>query len=428
MLPPEYDFVAVGGGAAGFFGAIAFAARVPGARVGILEKTSTVLGKVKISGGGRCNVTHACFDAKRLTSHYPRGGRNLIGPFHRFGPRETMEWFEERGVVLKTESDGRVFPVTDDSQTVIDCLLTATRRHGVEVRHHSEVEALRQGEGRWLLDLGDGTTVSSRRVLLATGGTRNNAGVRLAGRLGHEMAPAVPSLFTFKIPDRRLEGLSGIAVENVVVSLEGSKLRSEGPCLITHWGLSGPAVLKLSAWCARELAERDYRFDIRIHWGGAIPPERLETMLVEARESAPKRLVRNGLPGLSGSALPARLWQRLVEAAGIPAGVTWSNLTRDARQRLAAELTAGRFQVCGQSLNKDEFVTAGGVALKEIDFKTMESRRCPGLYCAGEVMDIDGVTGGFNFQSAWTTGWIAGESAAAAATAESESEEVLKHE
>lgn len=411
MSLSEYDFVAIGGGAAGFFGAIAYAEKSPGARVCILEKTSTVLGKVKISGGGRCNVTHACFDEKRLTSHYPRGERNLIGPFHRFGPRETMDWFEARGVTLKTESDGRVFPVTDDSQTVIDGLMSATRQAGIEVRYHSEVYRLCPSEGRWLLDLQDGSTVTSRQVLLATGGTRNNAGVRLAGTLGHEIVPAAPSLFTFKIPDRRLEGLSGIAVEDVVAMIPGTKLRSEGPCLITHWGLSGPAILKLSARGARELAEKDYQFEVVINWCGALTGEQLDAKLLEARESAPKRRVRNGLPGL---VMPARLWHRLAEDSGIPVELTWSNLTRESRQRLVSELTAGRFRVQGQSLNKDEFVTAGGVALKEINFKTMESRRTPGLYFAGEVMDIDGVTGGFNFQSAWTTGLIAGESAAEA--------------
>ena len=409
MSHPEYDFVAIGGGAAGFFGAIAFAEKAPGSRVCILEKTSTVLGKVKISGGGRCNVTHACFDAKRLTTHYPRGERNLIGPFHRFGAQDTVDWFQKRGVALKTESDGRIFPVTDDSQTVIDCLMSATRELGVEVRYHSEVDRLCRSGERWLVDLKDGSTVSSRAVLLATGGTRNNAGVRLAGTLGHEIVPAAPSLFTFKIPDRRLEGLSGIAVEDVVVSIPGTKLRSDGPCLITHWGLSGPAILKLSARGARELADKDYQFEIVINWCGPITGEKLEAILLEARESASKRRVRNGLPGLT---MPSRLWHRLAEDSGVPAELTWSNLTRDARQRLAAELTAGRFRVQGQSLNKDEFVTSGGVALKEIDFKTMQSRRTPGLFFAGEVIDIDGVTGGFNFQSAWTTGHIAGESAA----------------
>lgn len=409
MSSVEYDFVSIGGGAAGFFGAISFAEKVPGARVLILEKSSTVLGKVKISGGGRCNVTHACFEAKRLATYYPRGERNLIGPFHRFGPQETMEWFQGRGVPLKTESDGRVFPVSDDSQSVIDCLMDTTRDLGIEVRYQSEVDRLCPSGERWLVDLKDGSTLSSRFVLLATGGTRNNAGVRLAGTLGHEIVPAAPSLFTFKIPDRRLEGLSGISVNEVVAVISGTKLRSEGPCLITHWGLSGPAILKLSSRGARELAEMEYQFEVVINWCGARSVEAVDALLLQAREISPKRQVRSGLPIIP---LPVRLWHRIVEDSGIAAGLTWSNLTKDARQRLAGELTGSRFKVRGQSLNKDEFVTAGGVALKEIDFKTMESRRTSGLYFAGEVMDIDGVTGGFNFQSAWTTSLIAGESAA----------------
>ncbi len=411
MLSAEYDFVSIGGGAAGFFGAITFAEKVPGARVLILEKSSTVLGKVKISGGGRCNVTHACIEAKRFASFYPRGERNLIGPFHRFGAQETMDWFQARGVALKTESDGRIFPVSDDSQTVIDCLMDATRDFGIEVRYQSEVDRLCRSGERWLVDLKDGSTVSSRFVLLATGGTRNNAGVRLAGTLGHEIVPAAPSLFTFKIPDRRLEGLSGISVENVIATIPGTKLRSDGPCLITHWGLSGPAILKLSARGARELADKDYQFEVVINWCGSQTCEVVEMLLLAARETSPKKRVRSGLPTIS---LPARLWNRIAEDSGIAAELTWSNLTKEARHRLAVELTGSRFRVQGQSLNKDEFVTAGGIALKEIDFKTMESRRTPGLYFAGEVMDIDGVTGGFNFQSAWTTARIAGESAAEA--------------
>lgn len=409
MSANDYDFISIGGGAAGFFGAIAFAKTAPGAKVCIIEKTSTVLGKVKISGGGRCNVTHACFDVKRLTSYYPRGERNLIGPFHRFGVQDTIDWFQRRGVALKTEDDGRVFPVTDDSQTVIDCLIEATKELGIAIRYHSEADRLCRSAERWLLDLKDGSTLSSRAVLLATGGTRNNAGVRLAGTLGHEIIPATPSLFTFKIPDRRLEGLSGISVEEVSATISGTKLRSEGPCLITHWGLSGPAILKLSARGARALAEKDYHFEVAINWCGSLSCEAVEAILLQAREGSPKKRVRSGLQSVS---LPSRLWHRIAEDSGIAAELTWSNLTKEARHRLAVELTGSRFQVKGQSLNKDEFVTAGGVALKEIDFKTMESRRTPGLYFAGEVIDIDGVTGGFNFQSAWTTGFIAGESAA----------------
>lgn len=405
----HYDFIAIGGGAAGFFGAIAFAERSPGAKICILEKTSAVLGKVKISGGGRCNVTHACFEAKKLTSHYPRGERSLIGPFHRFGAAETVAWFSNRGVELKTEGDGRIFPVTDNSQTIINCLLEAASEFGIEVQYHKEVDRLDNSSGKWFLDLKDGSTMTSQSVLLATGGIRNNAGVRLAGTLGHEIVSAAPSLFTFKIPDRRLEGLAGIAVDGAVATIPGTKLRSVGPCLITHWGLSGPAILRLSAWGARELRDKDYLFDVVINWCGEMSMEAVDAALVTARESAPKKRVRSGLPSFS---MPSRLWYRLAEDSGIGAEVTWSSLTKEARRRFAKELVASEFRVKGQAMNKDEFVTAGGIALKEINFKTMESRKTPGLYFAGEVMDIDGITGGFNFQSAWTTSRIAGESAA----------------
>jgi predicted Rossmann fold flavoprotein len=405
----HYDFIAIGGGAAGFFGAIAFAERSPGAKVCILEKTSAVLGKVKISGGGRCNVTHACFEAKRLTSHYPRGERSLIGPFHRFGAAETVAWFSNRGVELKTEGDGRIFPVTDNSQTIINCLLEAASEYGIEVQYHKEVDRLDNSSGKWFLDLKDGSTMTSQSVLLATGGIRNNAGVRLAGSLGHEIVPAAPSLFTFKIPDRRLEGLAGIAVDGAVVTIPGTRLRSVGPCLITHWGLSGPAILRLSAWGARELKDKDYLFDVVINWCGEISMETVDAGLVAARESAPKKRVRSGLPAFP---MPARLWYRLAEDSGIGAEVTWSSLTKEDRRRFAKELVSSVFRVKGQAMNKDEFVTAGGISLKEINFKTMESRKTPELYFAGEVMDIDGITGGFNFQSAWTTSRIAGESAA----------------
>ncbi len=411
-MTSEFDFISIGGGAAGFFGAISFAEKFPGGRVCILEKTSAVLGKVKISGGGRCNVTHACFDPKRLTTHYPRGERSLIGSFHRFGVRETMDWFQNRGVDLKTEGDGRVFPDTDSSQTIIDCLMKAAEEAGIEVRYQGEADRLCHMDDRWLVDLKDGSTLTSPSVLLATGGIRNNAGVRLAGTLGHEIIPAAPSLFTFKIPDRRLEGLSGISVSDVVATIPGTKLRSKGPCLITHWGMSGPAILKLSAWGASDLAAQVYHFELFVNWCGEVSADIAEERLLRARELHPKKFVRSGLPVFG---LPSRLWERIVTDVGIESEVSWSNLTRESRQRLAIALTASRFQVKGQSSNKDEFVTAGGVALAEVDFKTMESRRTPGLYFAGEVLDVDGITGGFNFQSAWTTGHIAGISAAESA-------------
>lgn len=366
-----------------------------------------MLGKVKISGGGRCNVTHACFDPREFAERYPRGEKNLIGPLHRWGAAETMGWFEERGVALKTEEDGRVFPVSDDSQTVIDCLESAARSAGVEVRRHCEVESIGRAGEEWRVDLGSGETIRSRAVLLSTGGIRNGAGLRLAESVGHRVVPAAPSLFTFRITDPRIEGLSGISVEDVEISVPGTSLRERGPCLVTHWGLSGPAVLRVSAWGARELEERAYRFPVRIDW---CPGRPVDGVLRECRESHPKRLVRSPVESL---AIPQRLWARLVDAAGVGGDTTWSNLSKARRESLGREIAAGEFAVEGKSMNKDEFVTAGGIDLREVDFRTMESRLVPGLYFAGEVLDVDGITGGFNFQAAWTTSRIAGEAAAA---------------
>jgi len=404
-----YDFVAVGGGAAGYFGAIAFAESAPGSRAVILEKSGRVLDKVRISGGGRCNVTHACYEPMPLTAHYPRGEKSLIGPFHRWSAGDTVDWFEAHGVTLKTEEDGRLFPVTDDSVTVIECLERAADELGIEVRRRCEVESLRPGDDRWTVTPKEGPSLESRSVLLATGGTRNRAGERLAGAVGHTLVPPSPSLFTFRIDDPRLEGLAGLSVDDVEAWVPGTSLRARGPCLVTHWGLSGPAILKLSAWGARELGERDYRFDVAVRWCGESSAEEIEERLVAARESAPKRRVRSGIETVR---LPARLWRRLVERAGIAEDTTWSNLPRQQRRALGALLAESTFAVRGKSLNKEEFVTAGGVSLDEVDFRTMESRVAPGLHFAGEVLDVDGITGGFNFQAAWTTSRIAGEAAA----------------
>lgn len=410
-MSASYDFVAIGGGAAGFFGAISYAQARPGSRVVILEKTGSVLGKVKISGGGRCNVTHACFDPRTLTTHYPRGEKSLIGAFHRWSAVDTVEWFEHRGVKLKTESDGRIFPVTDSSETIIDCLKSEAEDAGVEILFRTGVELIGQEGETLVLTLSDETQIATPAVLLATGGVRNGSGQRLAGGLGHEVIPAAPSLFTFSSNDPRLEELAGVSVSPVKAAIPGTSLRSTGPCLVTHWGLSGPAILKLSAWGARELAERGYRFEVVIDWTGGAGVEAVEDLLQANRDASPKKQVGTGIEGLS---IPVRLWQRLVKAAGIEA-VTWANLSKPLRRALVNQLTASKFEVTGKSMNKEEFVTAGGVHLKEVNFKTMESRRIPGLYFAGEVLDIDGVTGGFNFQAAWTTSRIAGESAAARA-------------
>ena len=395
-----WDLITIGGGAAGFFGAITHA-QSGGGRTLILEKTPTVLGKVKISGGGRCNVTHECFDAKELSTHYPRGGRSLIGPLHRWGVEDTIRWFTSRGVELKTEPDGRMFPISDRSQTIVDCLTHEAQRAGVEVRTSCGVKSIGVREC-FEIETETGEILRARKILLATGGTRLAAGARLAEQLGHALEPAVPSLFTFKIRDPRLDGLAGISVSPTECKVIGSQLQSSGPLLITHWGVSGPGILRLSAWGARELAAADYRFTLQVNW---LPGCDVIAELKQIRETSGKRQVaaRSPFPQI-----PKRLWARLTDAAGIAKDQTWARLARGERDALADQLGRSEFRVDGKSMNKEEFVTCGGVRLRDIDLKTMQSKLCPGLYFAGEVIDVDGITGGFNFQNAWTSGRIAG--------------------
>jgi predicted Rossmann fold flavoprotein len=368
----------------------------------ILERAAKVLGKVKISGGGRCNVCHAEFDPAELVKAYPRGSKALRGPFHQFASGDTVAWFSERGVELKIEADGRMFPVTDSSQTIIDCLRKAAADAGVRVLTQVNTAGLEKlPEGGWQVQGSDGKVYRADRLLLAPGSS-----TRIwdeLGGLGHTIIPPVPSLFTLNITDARLEGLAGIAV-GAEITAEGTKLRQSGPVLITHWGLSGPAVLRLSAWGARDLAEVGHRFVARVNWVPRFTPETMEQELKDQRDESPKQQV--GTHGRYD--LPGRLWKRLVEAAGIPEGQKWAETGNPQLRQLAGQLCAARFQVDGKSTFKEEFVTAGGVKLSEVNFKTMESKVLRGLYFAGEVLDIDAITGGFNFQAAWTTGWIAG--------------------
>lgn len=413
-MPEKKRVVIVGGGAAGYFAAIACAEKLGAAgEVVIYEATAHPLAKVRVSGGGRCNVTHACFDPRELVKKYPRGGRELLGAFHRWQPRDTVAWFAARGVELKTEDDGRMFPVTDDSATIVGCLQQAAEAAGVKLHtalavRKAEAAGSAGGPPVFWLTLTDDSGLRCDRLLLATGGNRSSAGLTIAQSLGHTIEPPVPSLFTFHIDDARLIGLSGVSVENAVVSVPGTKLRTDGPLLITHWGLSGPAVLKLSAWGARELAGANYEFPLTVNW---TPPHTRESLVRElsaVREKNPKKQIATWSP----LAMPQRLWERLVSSAGIAPTTPWAQVGNAALGTLATQLTAAEMKVVGKSMFKDEFVTCGGVRLREVDFKTMESRVCPGLHFAGEVLDIDGVTGGFNFQSAWTTGWIAGQAMA----------------
>lgn len=415
----QFDFIVVGGGAAGFFAAIACAEFAPEARILILEKSSKVLGKVKISGGGRCNVTHACFDPRELTAFYPRGSKQLIGPFHRWGPTETMDWFESHGVFLKIESDNRVFPQSDDSQSVIDCLTRCAKESGVAVRTGSAVAGATKLEDGWFdVETGDGDRLRTRCLALTTGGSRDAVGARIAADFGHRLEPAAPSLFTFKIDDPRIAGLQGLSVPNARVKVappnDAVGLEASGPVLVTHWGLSGPGILRVSAWGARALQRLGYRFEIAVDWSGG--DGRIDPV-VEAferlRSDSPKRAIVND-PQFD---IPSRLWRSLVEAGLREAGkfteaiaeLRWPHLSREAGLCLARQVADCRLRVNGKSMNKEEFVTCGGVNLDEVSFKTMESRVTPGLFFAGELLDIDGVTGGFNFQAAWTTGRLAGE-------------------
>jgi predicted Rossmann fold flavoprotein len=407
-MKPE-RIVIVGGGAAGFFAAIACAEMRRDAEILILEKTSQFLSKVKISGGGRCNVTHADFDAREFSKRFPRGERALISAFGKFQATDTVAWFENRGVKLKIESDGRMFPITDSSQTIIDCLMRSASEAGIKLKPNSGVESVaKKSGGGFELKLSNGENLTCDKLLLATGGCRTPALGQLAVSLTHSLESPVPSLFTFHVEIPWLRGLAGISVENVEASISEIKLRERGALLITHWGLSGPAILRLSAWGARELHAKNYQFKLQINWLPHLSEEKIATEFHARRKSQPAKLIVN-FPLVK---LPSRLWEQLVIASGIARDARWANLGSAAQHKLIQQLLRSEFPVTGKSLNKDEFVTCGGVHLDEINFKTMESKICPGLFFAGEVLDIDGITGGFNFQAAWTTGWIAGRALA----------------
>ncbi|GAB4138418.1 MAG: NAD(P)/FAD-dependent oxidoreductase [Cyanobacteria bacterium J069] len=381
----------------------------------LLEAAREPLGKVRISGGGRCNVTHACFDPAVLVQHYPRGHKALRGPFSRFQPRDTVAWFRRRGVTLKTEADGRMFPTTDDSATIVNCLVRAAADAGVQVETGAAVTAVSQDAQGFAVQLRAGGTLRGDRLLLATGSSPQ--GYRIAQSLGHTLAPPVPSLFTFNVPEPALRELAGVSVEpaQVTVKLPNQKpgqkpLSQTGPLLITHWGLSGPAVLKLSAWGARVLHDCGYRAIAQINWLPTQSPDSLRQILQQTKDDWGKRVIRAAAP--PEISLPRRLWNYLGDRAQVPPDQRWADLSKIQLHRLLQELTQSQHAVAGKGVFKDEFVTCGGVSLPEVDFKTMSSRVCPGLYLAGEILDIDGITGGFNFQSAWTTGWLAGRAIA----------------
>jgi predicted Rossmann fold flavoprotein len=395
----------IGGGAAGFFAAITCAEANSACRVTIFERGKSVLEKVRVSGGGRCNATHKCYDPRELVKYYPRGSRELLGPLMQFGPEQTVAWFEQRGVQLKTEADGRMFPITDDSQTIVDCLSRAAQQAGVRVLTSTRVDKIASEPGKPIARWRIGSEIFDK-IMLATGSS--TTAWEWLQELGHAIVAPVPSLFTFNTKDTRLRDLAGVSVPMASLRIPGTKLSAEGPLLVTHWGLSGPAVLRISAWGARDLHEAGYKFSLEVNFLSEKKPQMAAAFLSQIKLESGKKLVMAN----TQMNLPTRLWQRLVEASGIAPERRWADVGKLELQALTAQITAAEFQITGKSTFKEEFVTAGGVSLKEVNFKTFESKICPGLFLAGEVLDIDAITGGFNFQAAWTGGWLAGRAMA----------------
>jgi hypothetical protein len=394
----NYDIIIVGGGAAGFFTAINIVEKNPKLKVAILERGKTVLEKVRISGGGRCNVTHACFVPNDFVKFYPRGEKELRGPFHQFCSGDTVEWFEKHGVALKIEDDGRMFPVSNSSQTIIDCFLSATQKLGIQVLTGQSVQSIFKAEKYWKVETNH-ETFAFEKLIMTTGS--NPKIWDMLSSLGHTIVPPVPSLFTFNIKDIRIKDLMGVSAL-ASVKVKNSKLSASGPLLITHWGMSGPGILRLSAWGARELFDKNYQFTLQVNWLNEVTFDVAMDILKELKQEHAKKTVSKK----SLFELPNRLWESLVIASQIDSERKWADLSKKQLTDLANQLTNGEFQVNGKSTFKEEFVTAGGIDLKEINFKTMESKLHKNLFFAGEIVNIDAITGGFNFQNAWTSGFI----------------------
>ena len=397
----NFDIIIVGGGAAGFFTAINIVEKNPKLKVALLERGKNVLEKVRISGGGRCNVTHACFEPNELVKFYPRGEKELRGPFHQFCSGDTIEWFEKHGVALKIEDDGRMFPVSNSSQTIIDCFLNATQKLGISVLTGQSVQSIFKKDNCWKIET-QNEQYLTEKLVLATGS--NPKMWELLQTFGHAIVSPVPSLFTFNIKDPRIKDLMGLSAL-ATVKVKDTKLTATGPLLITHWGMSGPGILKLSAWGARILHDRNYQFTIYVNWLNDVDTDDADKLLKEIKLEHAKKAVSKKSP----FEFPNRLWESLVLASGIEEETKWADLSKTQLQNLAMQLTNGSFQVNGKSTFKEEFVTAGGIDLKEINFKTMESKLHENLYLAGEIVNIDAITGGFNFQNAWTSGFLVAE-------------------
>ncbi|MCB0459141.1 MAG: NAD(P)/FAD-dependent oxidoreductase [Flavobacteriaceae bacterium] len=396
------QIVIIGGGAAGFFAAITCAEQNRDVQITILEKSTTVLQKVKVSGGGRCNVTHACFDPQELITFYPRGGKELLGPFHQFMTGDTMQWFEERGVPLKIEEDNRVFPVSNSSQSIVDVLINSATKNNIVIKTSHRVESIEKIENQWKVTTSNGVFLADK-LLVATGS--NTHVWKLINQSRHTIIEPVPSLFTFNCDDNRIKEIPGVSVPHVTIKITGTNLETNGPLLITHWGISGPAILKLSAFGARLLAEKQYQFSIEINWLSK-SYESVFNQLSSFKKSLAKKQL---LPNSPFEAIPKRLSEKLINYASISGNKNWADLSKSDLEQLANLLTQSIFEINGKSTFKEEFVTAGGIDLKEVNFKRFESKLHKNLFFAGEVLDIDAVTGGFNFQNAWTGGYIAGK-------------------
>jgi predicted Rossmann fold flavoprotein len=395
----DFDLIVIGGGAAGFFGAINAAERNKNLRILILEKSGKLLSKVKVSGGGRCNVTHHCFSPAALSQHYPRGQRQLKSLFHQFQATDTVGWFKQHGVELKTEEDGRMFPTTDNSQTIIDCFLQVAESFGIEIKLNSEVHRIERKEDHFMVCTKE--IFTAKKILVATGGYNKPENYQWLADLGHEIAKPIPSLFTFNDSEKEFKDLMGVAVPNAEVRIAGTKFSQQGAVLITHWGLSGPAVIKLSAWAAVYLNEQNYTFTVLVNWTG-LPEMEVRDQLMQLKNQSKKIALANPMFGL-----PKRLWEFLCIKSGIEDRKIWAELSLKQINKLIELVYACHFRIKGKTTFKEEFVTCGGVALTGIELDTMQSKKVLGLFFAGEVMDLDGETGGFNFQSAWTTAWVA---------------------
>jgi predicted Rossmann fold flavoprotein len=400
----EKRIAVIGGGAAGFFAAFSAKAHHPSSEVILFEKTSKLLAKVKVSGGGRCNVTHACFNNNELVKNYPRGEKQLKKVFGQFTTQDTIQWFESRGVDLKTEADNRMFPTTDDSQTIIDCFFKEAHRLNIQIKTKANVKSIQKYDSYFDLNVND-EVERFDSIVVAAGGSPKAQGFDWLRTLGHEIIFPVPSLFTFNMPNENIKKLMGLSVPNAVVRVQGAKLQQAGPLLITHWGMSGPAVLKTSAWGARVLNNIDYSFKIQVNWLGMPNEEALRDFLEIEKPNIYKRKLRNKNP----FELPNRLWEHFLEKLEIDHEGIWAELNKKSLNRMINLLLNDTYDVEGKTTFKEEFVTSGGIALSDVDFSTMASKRCQGLFFAGEVLDIDGVTGGFNFQAAWSTGFVAGK-------------------